>query len=251
VQTDLSLNTEIYLPLNLTFNRYVMGIRPSVEASFSRSYFYYQEPGEYRGGMTFIDSRIYFYSYLRKSKRDILPRLGLSLDLRYTDTPFENEQLGSQIYGSAVIYLPGILRHQTLKVLTGAQKQNPRNFLMRNLMSMPRGWRNYTATEMRKISSDYVFPIAYPDWQLWRAAYIKRFRGSVFYDYAFGKGVYAGSGGPVDKSFESLGLELSTDLHLIQIFVPFKIGGRFIWIPETGSTRTEFVFSVDLSQFSY
>ena len=45
------------------------------------------------------------------------------------------------------------------------------------------------------------------------------------------------SGGPVDKNFESLGLELTTDIHLAQIFFPFNLGGSFIWIPETGSTQ--------------
>ncbi len=249
VQTDLSVNTEVYLPLNLTYNRYAMGMRPSVKVRFSRSYFYYMEPEEYRSGMTFLDYRLYFYSYLKRSPRDILPRFGGSVDLRYVDTPFENEQLGSQFYGSAILYIPGLLRHQTLRVFAGAQKQNPGNFLMGNLMSLPRGIHYYTATEMKKITLDYVFPIAHPDWQIWRAAYFKRFRGSVFYDYAVGKDVYMGNGGPVDKNFQSLGMELTTDVHIAQIFVPFNLGGRLIWIPETGSTQAEFIFSVDLSGY--
>ena len=199
--------------------------------------------------MTFLDYRLYFYTYLKRSTRDILPRFGGSFDFKLVDTPFENEQLGSQIYGSGTIYIPGLLRHQTLKVFAGVQKQNPRRFLMGNIMSMPRGIHPYTAIEMKKITFDYVFPIAYPDWNVWRAAYFKRFRGSVFYDYAMGKQVYMGNGGAVDKNFQSLGMELSTDIHLAQIFLPFNLGGRFIWIPETGSTRAEFIFSVDLSQF--
>ena len=114
---------------------------------------------------------------------------------------------------------------------------------------MPRGIFNHTAIELRKYSLDYVFPIAYPDWQVWRAAYFKRFRGSVFYDFARGKDVYMNGTGPVDKDFRSFGMELSTDVHLAQILVPFNIGGRLIWIPETGTTSGEFVFSVNLSQF--
>ncbi len=249
VETDLSVNVKVSLPLNLTHNRYVTGLRPSAEARFSRSYFYYMEPGEYRSGMTYLDYRMYFYSHLKRTGKDILPRFGFSLDFRFVDTPFEGEQLGSQIYGSGVLYIPGVLRHQTLRVFVGAQKQNPRRFLMGNIMSMPRGIHYYTAIEMQKITFDYVFPIAYPDLHIWRAAYFKRFRGSVFYDYAIGKQVYMGNGAPVDNNFQSLGMELTTDIHLAQIFVPFNLGGRFIWIPETGSTRTEFIFSVDLSQF--
>ena len=198
--------------------------------------------------MTFMDYRMYFYTYLKKSQRDSLPRLGLTVDLRLTDTPFESEQLGSQVYGSAVLYVPGVLRNQTLRLFGGVQKQNPGNFLMGNIMSMPRGVPYYTAIGMKKIAVDYVFPIAYPDWNVWRAAYFKRFRGSVFYDYAWGKDVYMGNSSPVDQNFQSLGLELSTDIHLVQIFFPFNLGGRLTWIPETGRTQAEFIFSVDLSQ---
>ena len=120
---------------------------------------------------------------------------------------------------------------------------------MGNLLSMPRGIFNHTSVELRKYSLDYVFPIAYPDWQVWRLAYLKRFRGSVFYDYATGKDVYMNGNGPVDKDFSSLGMELSTDVHLAQILMPFNIGGRLIWIPETGTSSGEFIFSVNLSQF--
>ncbi|MCK4750440.1 MAG: hypothetical protein KAT15_25460, partial [Bacteroidales bacterium] len=161
------------------------------------------------------------------------------------------EQLGSVSYASGVLYIPGLLPHETLRVFAGKQKQVPKNYLMGNLLSMPRGIHNHTTIELTKYTFDYVFPLGYPDWQVWRAAYFKRFRGSVFYDYAIGKDVYVhGSGnGPIDKNFTSLGLELTTDVHLAQIFVPFNIGGRLIYIPETGKTSGEFIFSIDLSQF--
>lgn len=197
-----------------------------------------------------MDYRLYFYNYLKTGSRDILPRLGLVLDLHYRDTPFENEQLGSQVYGAGTIYLPGPLRHQTLRIFAGAQKQDPEKYLMHNMMSMPRGHHYYFAKELQKLSLDYVFPVAYPDWQVWRAAYFKRFQGRFFYDFAFGRDVYTGNNnGKENRSFESLGIELTTDVHVAQIFVPFNIGGRLIWIPETGKTVAEFMFSVDLNQF--
>lgn len=249
VHTDLRSSTEFSLPLNLTYNRFVMGARPSVEASYSRAYFYYSGRDAYKSGLTFLDYRLYFYDYLKQSRRDILPRLGLTFDMRYVDTPFEKEQLGSQIYGAATVYLPGFLRHQTLRVYAGSQKQEPENYLMGNLMSMPRGIHPYVAARLQKLSFDYVFPVAYPDWRVWGAAYFKRFRGRIFYDYAVGKKVYMNPGnGPVDHNFESMGIELTTDVHLAQIFLPMNIGGRMIWIPETGKTAGEFVFSVDLDR---
>jgi hypothetical protein len=150
-----------------------------------------------------------------------------------------------------VLYFPGLLRHQTLKILGAAQKQSPGNYLMGNLVSMPRGIVNYTAIGLQKLSFDYVFPLFYPDWNIWRAAYFKRFRVAAFYDYAWGQDVYKphSEDGPVDQNFQSLGLELTTDVHLAQFLFPLNIGGRVIYLPDTRGTRAEFIFSIDLDQF--
>lgn len=251
VSTDMSLDLEVSLPLDLTTSRWVTGMRPSVESRYSRAYFYYDSKNAYKSGMTFLDYRLYAYNYLKKAYRDILPRVGQVFDVRYVNTPFHEEQLGSTLAGTAVLYFPGFLRHQTLKVLGAAQKQNPGNYLMGNLVSMPRGIENHTAVGLQKISFDYVFPLLYPDWNIWRAAYFKRFRGAVFYDYARGQDVYIthSEDGPVDRNFQSLGIELTTDVHLAQFLFPFNLGGRVIYLPDTRDTRAEFIFSIDLSQF--
>jgi hypothetical protein len=251
VSTDMSLNLEVSLPLDLTTSKWVTGIRPSIESRYSRAYFYYDSQNAFKSGMTFLDYRFYAYNYLRKAYRDILPRVGQVFDLRYVDTPFEDEQLGSTLAGTGVLYFPGFLRHQTLKILGAAQKQKPGNYLMGNLISMPRGIENHTAVGLQKISLDYVFPLFYPDWNIWRAAYFKRFRGAVFYDHAWGQEVYIrhSEDGPVDQIFRSMGLELTTDVHLAQFIFPFNMGGRVIYLPDTQETRAEFIFSVDLNQF--
>jgi hypothetical protein len=122
---------------------------------------------------------------------------------------------------------------------------------MRNLVSMPRGIENHTAGGLQKLSLDYVFPLFYPDWNIWRAAYFKRFRGTVFYDYAWGQDVYIqhSEDGPVDQNFQSIGIELTTDVHLAQVLFPFNMGGRVIYLPDTRDTRAEFIFSIDLNRF--
>ena len=195
--------------------------------------------------------RVYFYNYLRTSRRDILPRFGQVVDIMYVDTPFEQEQKGSQVYGAATLYLPGILKHQTLKVTASAQKQDPARYLMNNLLSLPRGVEYQIAEKIRKISFDYVFPIWYPDMRIWHAAYFKRFQGRLFFDHAYAENVYDSHGQepPQNKNFQSMGTELTTDVHLAQIMFPMNIGARFIYLPANNTTRTEFIFSVDLNQF--
>jgi len=251
VKTDMSMNLEVSLPLDLTTGRWVTGMRPSVELRYSRAYFYYDSQNAYKRGMTFLDYRLYAYNYLKKAYRDILPRAGQVFNIRFVDTPFEEEQLGSALAGTAVFYFPGPIRHQTLKILVGAQKQKPGTYLMGNLISMPRGFVNHTAVGLQKISFDYVFPLFYPDWNIWRAAYFKRFRGAAFFDYARGQEVYIrhSEDGPIDMDFRSMGIELTTDVHLAQFLFPFNLGGRVIYLPDTKETRAEFIFSIDLNQF--
>jgi hypothetical protein len=250
VSTDMSVDLEVSLPLNLTSNRWVLGLRPSVESRYSRAYFYYDAENAYKRGMTFIDYRLYVYNYQKKAYRDILPRIGQVFDVRYVDTPFEEEQLGSALAGKAVFYFPGPLRHHTLRIGVGAQKQDPKKYLMGNLVSMPRGMDDHTAVNLQKMTLDYVFPLFYPDWNIWRAAYFKRFRGAVFYDHAWGQDVYLSheEEGPVSRSFRSIGMELTTDVHLAQFIFPLNVGGRLIYLPDTGDTRASFIFSIDLNQ---
>ncbi len=251
VKKNLNLKLKVYFPLNMTLNRYVTGMQPSVESTFSRAYFYYTRQGAYKSGITFMDYRLYYYTYLKKSVKDVLPRLGLVLDARYIDAPFESEQIGSQVYGSATVYLPGILRHQTLKVRAASQKQEAGGYLMGNLADMPRGIEQQTAVQLRTLAMDYVFPVAYPDLSIWHALYVKRIRGDVFFDHAFGQEVYphADNNGPVNRHFTSLGAELTADMHPAHLIFPLNLGVRLVYLPETGTARTELIIDLDLNQF--
>ncbi len=253
VKKDINLRMKVYLPLNLTTNRYVSGAKPAIEGNYNRSYYYYNNnPSGYKSGMTFMDYRLYFYHYLKISHRDILPRWGQVFDIRYIDTPFEKEQIGSQVTVLGTLYFPGILRHHVIKVKGGYQKQEPEKYLMRNRISMPRGYSSETMLRMKKMSLDYVLPILYPDLRVWRIAYFKRIRADLFYDLALGYDVYVPSDDRydlVDKNYYSLGFELTTDFHLMHIFFPFNSGIRFIYLPEKKKSTAEFVFSVDLNRF--
>jgi len=252
VSTQLTYHIRTYLPLNLTTNKMISGMQPSVEASYSRAYFYYSYPYGYRSGMTYMDYRLYAYSYLKTGIRDILPRAGGIIDLRYVDTPFEDEQLGSVASAQGILYLPGMLRHHTLRVRLAYEKQDPVRFVMGNIVSLPRGYFESLAVgehpermvNMRKLSLDYVLPLAYPDLQIWKLAYIKRIRAELFFDYVSGQNT-----GMENRIFQSVGMDLRTDVHLLHIFFPFNTGIRMAYVPERNKTILKFLFTVDLNQF--
>jgi len=252
VSSQLTYRLKTYLPLNLSTNKMISGMQPSVEVSHNRSHLYYSNPIGYRSGLTYMDYRLYGYSYLKTGVRDILPRWGGIINVRYVDTPFEDEQLGSVVSAQGTLYVPGLLRHHTLQLRLALQKQNPLKFSMGSLITMPRGYYESLSFEehperllsMRKFSLDYVLPLAYPDMQIWRLAYFKRIRADLFYDYVSGQNFDM-----ENKIFQSVGMDLRTDVHMLHIFFPFNTGIRIAYIPEKNKTLLKFLFTIDLNQF--
>lgn len=245
VRTNMNYRFRLSVPLNLTVNRIITGIEPSLETRYNRAYFFYQEPWGYHSGITYLDYRIYAWSYLKMSLRDILPKWGGIADIRYVNTPFESEQIGSIFTARGIAYIPGIARHHTLRTGISYQKQDPDRYVLNNLLTMPRGFTDSTMIRMNSLSLDYVFPLAYPDCRFGAGvAYFKRIRTVLFFDYATGQNMKMKR-----TTFRSTGMELTTDVHLFHIFFPFNTGVRIIYLPDLGKTRAEFLFTVDLNQF--
>jgi len=252
VKTNVSLNAEISLPLDFTSNKYVKGIRPSFESRFTRSYLWYTDPGEYQTGLTFFDYRLYGYNYLKRSKKDILPRWGQVIDLRYVNSPFQKELIGNQKFAHGTLYLPGILRHQSLKVKGGWMVQETGDYILSNILSMPRGYHPVRSKQFAKATFDYVFPIIYPDLKIGPVFYFKRVRANMFYDYGRGTDILSYSNGTeewIDDDFSSMGMELTADFHFAHIMFPINSGIRIIYLPGSNRIKTEFIFSIDLDRF--
>ena len=149
-------------------------------------------------------------------------------------------------------YLPGIIKHQTLRLSIQYQKQDPLNkthpaFI--NLMSLPRGLYNIYGEVLTKLSADYVFPIVYPDLELGGLLYLKRIRGAVWTDYMVGTHVIIREPTPhyEDRNYRTVGIDLVADLHLLRIQFPLSMGGRLIYEPETGNVGVEAIFSMDIN----
>ncbi len=249
---ELSLKSRIYVPLDLTSGKFVTGMRPEIQLSHNRSYLYDQNQGAYRSGLQLMDYRYYFYSYLKTSHRSILPNLGIILNVRHVNSPFEKENLGSQFSLRTRVYLPGITDHHTTRLELGFQDQKPENYLMNNHLEMPRGHDRKIAENLKTFSGDYVFPVAYPDFEINTLLYIKRLRGRMFYDYAHAENMYLYRNGQwtvQDKDMHSAGAELTVDVHLMHLLFPINTGLRYVYVPDKNRPVFQFVFNIDLNQF--
>lgn len=252
-QDNLSLRGKVYVPLNFTTGKFIKGLQPSMEIQFTNDYFYREGRNLYSRNMVYMNYRLQAYSYLKSDQRDLYPKWGLLADIRYSDTPFENEAIGSITTGLFTQYIPGIFRNQGLKLMQGIQHQNPNIWLYSTKISFPRGYINSKTEDLRIFTADYSFPILYPDLQLTPLLYIKRIRGTVFADIAQNKyREYNQSQNKYEfktENLKSYGGEILLDFHGLQFLFPLAARLRYSYMPDEKAEKIELIFNVDMTSF--
>jgi len=251
-QTGYSYDGELSLPLNFNSGSYIKGIRPSVSVEYFDNYYYNFQEDYYVRGLGMMYSRLTLYSYKRKALRDIFPKVGVVVNLKLINSPFEKELYGYLYNMDAVFYVPG-KNSIGFKFNVGYQYQNPRLYLFSGDFSFPRGIIHKRTEKLTKVYADYVFPIAYPDWNLGSALYVKRLRGDIFADYAYNTYKALNTEGSafiwaVNHNF-SFGIELTADYHLLRTIFPLSTGVRFGYAPTEENLFYEVIFGIDLYNF--
>ena len=249
---DIQFTAQMYLPLRLNTGKFLSLIQPRINYNFRRDRQYVEEEGEYKDGVHYLYYSLYATSYLRQGLRDILPRLGVTFSGGYYHAPFGNQVYGGASLAGLIAYLPGFLRHQTLKLTFQAQRQyplDPRRPAFLNLMTLPRGRTGIFGEELTRYSADYVFPIIYPDLELSALLYIKRIRGAFWTDYMTGSNVIITNPSPhyEDKNYLSAGADLVFDVNFLRIPFPVSLGGRFIHEFDTGRSYAEFLYFLQIN----
>lgn len=253
-QTDygFSYNVDLYIPFNLTKGKYIKGFRPLISIEYHDNLYYNYQNDYYIKGLEIVQSELLFYSYQRKAEQSIIPKLGAVFDFKLFNTPFESEIYGYLYNADALFYLPG-WKNSGFKFDFGFQYQNPELYLFNSNFNFPRGIEKKRTEKMLKLYADYIFPIAYPDWNMGSFIYLKRIRGDFFADYAYNtyrtvnqeQTAYIW---PADHNF-SFGLELTADYHLLRTIFPLNTGVRVGFAPTEGNVFVEMVFGIDLYSF--
>ncbi len=253
-QTDYgySYNLALYIPFNLSKGKYIKGFRPLVSIEYYDNFYYNYQNDYYINGLEIVQSKLLFYTYQRKAERDIIPKLGAIFDLNLINTPFDSELYGYLFNAAALFYLPGI-NNSGFKVDFGYQYQKPDLYLFNSDFNFPRGIVNKRTEKMAKLYADYIFPIAYPDWNLGSLIYLKRFKGDLFIDYAYNTYRTVNQSQtayiwPIDNNF-SFGLEITADYHLLRTMFPLNTGVRVGYTSTEGNVFVEMIFGIDLYSF--
>ncbi len=249
---NMKFTAQTYIPLRFNTGKFNTIVQPRIEYNYRRDIQYVSQEDNYRAGAHYVYYTIYASSYLRRGTREILPRFGFSASADYYHAPFNNQVFGSVSKYGFTGYIPGLLKHQTIKVTLNYQKQHPVNrthpaFI--NLMSLPRGVKGIFGAELTRYSVDYVFPFLYPDLELGPFFYIKRFRGAFWADYMSGKNVIIDDPHPhyENRNYTTTGFDMVVDMNLLRIPFPVSVGGRVILEPQTGQYRFEWIYSVDIN----
>jgi hypothetical protein len=249
---DIGFSAQSYIPLRLYTGKFLTLIQPGIDYYYKRDIKYNETLEAYEEGAHYLYYKLYGTSFLRKGLKDILPRLGVRTSGGYYHAPFDNQVFGSVALGGITAYLPGILKHQTIRLSAYYQKQFPLDMtwpVFINLISMPRGLEEIVYGEiLKRYSADYVLPLLYPDLAIGPLLYLKRIRGALWTDYLMGTNVIVHDPDPglKDRNYLTCGVDLMVDMNIFRISFPLSAGGRLVYEPKSGRIGFEGIFSVDI-----
>ena len=248
----LGLKVQTYVPLRINTGRFLTLIQPSIDYYFRRDIQYNENTGTYEQGAHYLYYSLHATSYLRRGMKDILPRIGFNGTGGYYHAPFGNQVIGSVAVGGITAYLPGPLRHQTIRLSAHRQQQYPLDWshpAFINLISLPRGLYGIFGGTLTRYSADYVFPLIYPDLALGSLLYVKRIRGSLWADHMKGMNVVIREPDPhyEDRQYTTCGADLVVDMNILRIPFPLAVGARVTYEPQTGKLGFEGIYTIDIN----
>jgi hypothetical protein len=242
-KTNFSIKT--YLPLNLSKGKYYRVLYPSLKYRYT---FYRKDNNapDYFPDGSFHSVETGFYSYiaLHSSLQSIIPKFGIYLDAYFSFIFAGKLNAGNSFSLSNITYLPGFFPNHGIKIYNGFQKKEDSQFSISDRIRLPRGHESIDYKQMYSFSADYVFPLCFPDMKLGKWVYFKRINLSLFYDQAFLKV-------PIEdkyfnKTYQSTGCELTSNMHILQFIAPIELGIRSSYLFNK-SFDFDFLFNVQFS----
>ena len=235
----------VYTKINLSRGGWQTGILPRVEFKTSTDE-YFQGCQTHMGGDVIAEVR--YYTMLPKTRQNRMPRLGVGVEVKGAYQMGAYNGAGKALSGYAYGYLPGFTLEQGWKLTASAQKRFDNNMtpdVLKNLASLPRGYKGIPLNDYFKVTADYSIPIAVNDWHpVPILLYLMRVNVVPFVDYAQNRT-------PVGEvqNLLSYGSVLTMQCHIFRIGWAIEIGGRvsrYMDLDGKWKTRAEFVTGLGL-----
>ena len=242
----------VSLPLSFARGRFVQFLSPYFISDYKNSYVYIRESNHIDYGQMQLSSRLYFSNSHRTALRDIYPKWAQVIDLNYTFSPWDKLIYGPSKSIKSAFFFPGIFSNNSTRLRFEKEIQDWMVYYIGNNIRWPRGYKNIISKDLTFLSIDYTMPLLYPDLNIPGFIYIKRIRGTVFYDLAGAKGNAHFKDTGLDfytdsyESFRSYGFQLMTDFHLFRNPFMISAGVQGSWPDITGAPFFEFLFNIDI-----
>ncbi len=172
---------------------------------------------------------------LPRAVQQIYPRFGYSGAVQHRHVL---DGSGYQVNAGAQVSLPSFRNH-SIVLGSAFQQTDTTNLLFANRFAGSRGYSDFDFqrySRMWRVSANYHFPLAYPDWGVANIVYLQRLRGNLFYDVTR---VFAHDRSRL-RDVASTGAELFFDTQWWNM-VPITIGIRYAYLLDPyfeGSRRT-------------
>ena len=246
-ETNFTLNT--YLPLDLSRGKYFRKIQPRLiynltNISANPDSKDFVNDGSYQT----LETGIYMYQILHSSEQDLVPNLGVLLDVSYLHSLPGVADFGSMWSVASVLYLPGIGHNDGITIYNGIQHKQQMDFAFSDRIRFPRGHSHALNDQMYSFGIDYHVPLLYPDLSIWGLAYIKRLKMKMFYDFANYSSTTVQNNISTTYSgrLRSTGVELKADMHFIHFIAPMEIGFRTSYL-FNGAINFDYLFNIQFT----
>lgn len=253
---EMTADFNIRLPLNLSKGKYSIAFFPEIKYTFNQVTHNKSTPQSfYSGNYHAMTYRLYYYHLLHQSVQNLMPKWGQQFDIIFRHTPFSGNNLGTLSAIQSILFFPGLAKNDGIKIYQGYQEKSfVKSYNFSNFVHFPRGFQGFQNNKMYSLAADYQIPLAYPDANLGKLFYFKRIKSSLFYDYAWLSVPAIDQNDKIISNhhqldLNSLGLELTSDLHVLRFFAPIEMGVRSIYLPGSSSFRFELLFSIDFNGF--
>lgn len=236
---ETKLNTKFSIPFNISKGKYYRIIEPQIGLSniYIQNSIY--APDNFtHGSINYLDYSLQFYNQIKSVAKDMRPRWGQILEMKYANNPFEGLDLGEIYALTGKFYFPGIIKHHSLKLSLGYQYRNYGTYTYSDFIELARGATSIKNKEMKTFFIDYKMPLAYPDFSIPNIIYIKRIKANLFYD--FSQYQYLNQ----KTKFRSTGIETTMDFHLFRFIAPFDAGLRVTYVPTNKHLYPELLYQI-------
>ena len=232
-QTKYSLGLRI--PLNLTHSAFLESLEIGSKIDFLQVSGYDLKrryiTEAFNGTYTSINYHVSYSKMFNRTYRDLQSKWGIQVVGRFNSTPFA-QSLQAEIWSiQSKLFFPGFLKHHGISLRTGYQQESKGNYRFGSYLSFPRGYSYASFDQMFSYSLDYRFPLASTDFNVGRFIYLKRINVDLFADG--GQGRVMQKSKLLVRDYQSLGVDLSFQLHLMRFSQEFELGVRGVYLPHT------------------